>query len=557
MLDTLGEPVAKPERGCGDTPVRPQSHLVVVRRLLDGGQVESPGRTDVVVVRADAGQLHERPCPLCPGLGALDHPLENRPRAAGVARLEDPERSVEMSPPSCLFVSGRRQLRRELGQLAGNHGRAPRARGARCLVQLVCDGRIRALRGQGEVARALLGPYGELCQDCVSFASPPVVRAFVCGRGEERVREADAPVVELDHLSGDGRLQRAPRVCARRRRDDLERRVCERGDEEQHLACPVGKLRDPCADEIAKTLRNDEARPRPAVCRVVRERADKLEREQWVAPGGRMDLPQHRRRQDPAEARLDQVVHVLESERRDLNPGEPRQRSLRVDREPRALLEPECQQEADVRRVEPMRGEHEDSSRGSVEPLDVVHRDDDRLGERESLQDAEQPEPDRTLVGRRLAGRLEQERHAQRPLLRLGQLRDHLRRFGEQIGDPGEGEPGLGLERPGDQDASARRAGSFAAPQPERRLPRAGLALEQERRGPIVLARDERLDRSELLLPPDDLVHPRLPRRWCRSPTSVSSRARPPGAAQGLRFSRRTRSCAQPPSPRFAPRRSG
>ena len=131
------------------------------------------------------------------------------------------------------------------------------------------------------------------------------------------------PSCELDHLPGDGRLQRAPRVSPRRRRDDLERRVCERSGEEQHLACPVGKLRDPCADEIAKTLRNDEARTRPTVCRVVRERADELEREQWVAPGRRVDLPERRRREDPAEARLDQVMHVLESERRDPNPGEP------------------------------------------------------------------------------------------------------------------------------------------------------------------------------------------------------------------------------------------
>ena len=127
----------------------------------------------------------------------------------------------------------------------------------------------------------------------------------------------------------------------------------------------------------------------------------------------------------------------------------------------------------------------------------------------------------------------------------------------EQIGDPGEGEAGLGLERPRDQDASARRAGGFAARQPERRLPRAGLTLEQERRGPIVPARDERLDRSELLLPPDDLVHLRLPRRWCRSPTSVSSqRASVPCREEPL-LSRRSRSCARPPSPRFAPRRSG
>ena len=71
--------------------------------------------------------------------------------------------------------------------------------------------------------------------------------------------EANAPVVELDYLAGNSRLERAPRVSPRRCQDDPERRVCERGGEEQHLACPVGKLRDPCADEIVKTFRNDDA----------------------------------------------------------------------------------------------------------------------------------------------------------------------------------------------------------------------------------------------------------------------------------------------------------
>ncbi len=105
-------------------------------------------------------------------------------------------------------------------------------------------------------------------------------------------------------------------------------------------------------------------------------------------------------------------MHVLESEWRDPNPREPWQGALRVDHEPRPLLEPERQEEADIRRVEPVCSERERSSRRRVEPLNVVHSDDDRLGEREPLQDAEEPEPDRSLVGGRLAGRLEQERHS-------------------------------------------------------------------------------------------------------------------------------------------------
>ena len=53
------------------------------------------------------------------------------------------------------------------------------------------------------MTRTLLGPRGELCQDCVGLASSSGVRAFVRCSGEERVGEANAPVGELDHFPGD------------------------------------------------------------------------------------------------------------------------------------------------------------------------------------------------------------------------------------------------------------------------------------------------------------------------------------------------------------------
>ena len=176
----------------------------------------------------------------------------------------------------------------------------------------------------------------------------------------------------------------------------------------------------------------------------------------------------------------------------------------------RLLLEPERQEQADRLHAEPMSGERQGSRRGSVQPLDVVHRDDHRRIGCKAPQDSEHAEPDCPFVGRHVAGRREEEGNAEGARLRLGKLLDRHRRFREQVGDAGEGEASLGLERPSSQDASPGRAGRVAARQPERRLPGSRLALEQERAGPIAARRDEQVDQAEFLLPPDDLVHHRL-----------------------------------------------
>ena len=265
--------------------------------------------------------------------------------AARVAGLEDPERSVELSPPSCLSRRRRRQLRGELGQLAGNHGRAPRACGAGSLVELVATAASGPSAARARCRARSSGPTAScagLRAHRVSAGVEPSYAAAARSGWVKRTRPSSSSTTSAGTAGSSAgsrqrrpppRRSRAPGLRAQRRR--AARRVSRR--EAPAIRAPTRSRR------LFGTTRRA-----PADCPSSRPEArGELEREQWVAPRRRVDLPERRPREDPAQPRPDQVVHVLESEWRDPNPREPWQGALRVDREPGRLLEPQRDEEAD------------------------------------------------------------------------------------------------------------------------------------------------------------------------------------------------------------------
>ena len=63
MFDRLGEPLAEPKQARGHTLVGDGKDLTITLRFVHGLE-EEPGRLGLRMVRADAREPHERPCPL-------------------------------------------------------------------------------------------------------------------------------------------------------------------------------------------------------------------------------------------------------------------------------------------------------------------------------------------------------------------------------------------------------------------------------------------------------------------------------------------------------------
>ena len=103
------------------------------------------------------------------------------------------------------------------------------------------------------MAGALVHVWDDLGEAPVEPAAPDRVEALVRGRSEQRVCEADAVTVELDHL----RLQRRPegvssiRDC---RGQQLERRLRERRRRGEDVAALRRQRLEPGANELLETV---------------------------------------------------------------------------------------------------------------------------------------------------------------------------------------------------------------------------------------------------------------------------------------------------------------
>ena len=130
-----------------------------------------------------------------------------------------------------------------------------------------------------------------------------------------------------------------------------------------------------------------------------------------------------------------------------------------------------------------------------------------RVLARELAQAREHRGGDRLWKRRRTSGLGERERHLERlALWRRQRIRNLLERAADEIGERGERHARLGARGPSFEHAIRAFSCECHADAPERRLPDSGLSLEQEHRGgALVRAVEERLERLELGVTPDEL----------------------------------------------------
>ena len=153
-----------------------------------------------------------------------------------------------------LALFGRCEPLGELAQLGGGRARAATAGVAGGPLEAVGDHRVGAGCGEREVAPALLLVHDERSQALMQLAPRELVETLVGARREERVREADAFAVELDHL---GRQRGSQRVLARTAaREQVKRGAAERGGHGQRLSRCRRQGLEAGEHQVAQTLRH-------------------------------------------------------------------------------------------------------------------------------------------------------------------------------------------------------------------------------------------------------------------------------------------------------------
>jgi hypothetical protein len=185
----------------------------------------------------------------------------------------------------------------------------------------------------------------------------------------------------------------------------------------------------------------------------------------------------------------------------------------------------------------------------SVEPAEVVDRDEQATPVSERQQGLEGAAGHRGLVGRPIAGILEPHGDRERPGLGRRQLASKIgQSFGEQIGEARIGELGFCLGRRAGQDPGAGRPDRLDGRRPDRGLAESRGAFDDEGGRPG--DREPAPDGLEVRLASDDLGHGSTRSGAAHGCGRGSSRALTVTAAMGRGVYAAVRSSA----PRVAPR---
>ena len=278
-----------------------------------------------------------------------------------------------------------------------------------------------------EMAGRLLGIVHEHRQAPVQILPLRKRRIRVQNRSEQRMRESNATVDDLDDPRLERDDQRRPPVLATslQRGEEISSRVRERSDGEQHVPFVRRDPPEPFLHERAERLWSRKAPAAPKLePAALGEGARELEREERVPPGCVVQLPQRRpgKRASP-RSRFDQVVQRDEAPWPELDPASavPPEASVRA-RAPMPDRPPSCDSRGTSRAPrQATGGERDHLMRGGIEPLQVVDGDQHRpVGRRPGGAQSGTPRR-RRAVRAALAAGSQQQRDLQRVPLGLRQ----------------------------------------------------------------------------------------------------------------------------------------
>ena len=274
-----------------------------------------------------------------------------------------------------------RQLGRELRELGCRSGCPSRRRLVRGSLEMGGRSPIRAGRGERHVACPLLDVRDRAGERSVHCTALPERRAAVADRAEQRMCESHGGLVEFH----DGVVRRRPQrfentvPLAVRRRHELDRRSCERGDQQQDVERLAGEACQPASEQLAQALGHAQRLAR----RRSRVRSDELPAElqckERVARGRLLHAGELGPRQLEPQPFLEQAVHGGERERADRQSLEPlvRERALELDRARHLRSQPQRGQQPDRLLSKTPKRDLERTRRRRVEPLDVIEGDQD------------------------------------------------------------------------------------------------------------------------------------------------------------------------------------
>ena len=420
-----------------------------------------------------------------------------RPLAGGLMRNRGRERSTMPLGPGV----ERRQPQRLLGQLGRDGRDAAVGRELGGVVELDCDLGVRRVLRQREMAGAEQRFVDDARQTSVN--APTLVAEVPIQDGrEQRVREADHPVLALDHVRGDRgieRIRRNARPCHQRLRHGSRCR-----GERQRLACRLGEPRDPRSHELLERPGNRERLGRVDVRA---ENAGELDREKRISAGPLVDAKQGLMREGPVEPVAQEPMERADAERAHSQPLDAvcSERPLEL-RRLRVVGQAAGEQDENPIHAEASQGKRKRARRRPIEPLDVVDGDQNRLSFTESVQHVPHGDGECAVVDgifrRLLAEHGDLECAPPRRRQRGQRLLDDVL---EEVAQTNVGKVALSLGRSRRENPQACRARVLDARKPERRLPDARLALQHECGRPRVRSVDESVDRSKFLFPADDL----------------------------------------------------
>ncbi len=276
--------------------------------------------------------------------------------------------------------------------------------------------------------------------------------------------------------------------------DAGERRTRQGRCLQKHIRSRRGQLVQALVERLA------EVRGKPPVTA-----ARELEGEERVASRRLVDPHEIGTREIHPDAIAQEPVCLAESERRHANFDDAILAEERggLERWSHPRCVPDAHEQRDARATQTPERDPQDARRRGVEPLEVVDRDEEVGIGRQEREHVEHRQPDRFGLGRRGARILEQQRHAQGPqpgrrevVLDLGENR------ADEIGDPREREPRLGLHGSMDEHARAARDRLVDAALPEDRLADARVAPQHERLE--IRSREELPQAVKLRLPSDN-----------------------------------------------------
>ena len=396
--------------------------------------------------------------------------LEHRPRLLGVGSRPVIVRRRKRSAVTPVRGGRRREPARTLAELRRRRSGAALHGARRGTLQGARHAFVGLVRGDREQAGALVLVRDDRGEPSVQQSPSHRIERLVCGGREKRMREPDAPAVELEDPCGKRGAQRLLSTGQPSRQS--QGRMCQRRDRGQDLAGRVRQRGDPPGHELREALR--EARDEPLGQRrpLPVERPGDLERVERIAAGRGVDPPQHGQREHLADAVAQQTVQLADVQRPD---GQAPNRSEAVEGARHGLAQAARQQHSDRLAAQAPPCERQHRRRGGIRALHVVDCQQHRARGRERSQRGHHRDAHAAFLERRTC-RFQQQRRAQRLGLRRREvIGDLIHDVTEKIAQHGERQPHLGVYRLRGEHAPPALARQRDRPRPERGLARARL----------------------------------------------------------------------------------